>query len=1471
MRGLVLVLALASSSVFAGITVTNLQCGYWPGPLGVDDASPRLSWQLLANSPGQRGQLQTACRILVASSTNILANNQGDLWDSGQTNVTSPGILYGGIPLVSEQQVFWEVEVWDQNNQPSGWSSPATWSMGLLNPTNWLGSWISTTNNSALPVFQRQFVVQPGLGRALIYICGLGQYQLSANGMKVGSALLAPGWSMYPKTCLYDTLDITSYLTSGTNALGVMLGNGMYDVPVSSRYAKFTGSFGPPEVIAQIHLFYTNGTSQVIVSDTNWLTTSGPITFSSVYGGENYDARLLPSGWNQAGFNASAWSVPVVTNGPGGILRGQSHAAPPIEAVQTIQPVRTNTLSSSVIVYDLGQNAAIMPALTAHGQSGAVIQITPAETTNSDGSVNRTSVGGGAAYWQYTLAGTGSQTWSSLFFYHGCRYLEVQLTAASGSSQLPVMDNLQGVVIQSAVPPVGSFSCSIPLFDQTETLIRWAQRNNLISILTDCPHRERLGWLEEAHLNGPSLRYEFDMDKFSCCSLDAMADSQLGSGLVPDIAPEFTVFSGGFRDSPEWGSSVILVPWQQYQFTGDDTLLRRYYGAMTNYLAYLQTQASGYILSYGLGDWYDIGPAAEGYEQLTPLGVTATAYFYQDAQTLARIATEIGRLGDAANFSLLATNIAAAFNNDFYSAASGYYATGSQTAQAMPLELGMVNPTNQSSVLATLVANVKSQGSTTGEVGHRYLLRALTDAGRADIVYNIDNVTNYSPNAGGYGYMLSQGATSATEGWNADPSDSLDHFMWGQIIEWFYHDLAGIQSDPSAPGFRNVIIKPAFVGNVTWVDASYDSVAGLITSYWTLTNSQATVNVIIPPGATGKIYLPTLGTATNNLVIQESGVTIMQNGAVAGSATSVNFDDLEGAATQTYAVWAVGSGSYQFSYAVYPAPSGLSAVAGNAQVALSWNAAPNATGYNVKRATVSGGPYAVVGGGVIGTNFTDVVVTNGTKYYYVVSALRSNGESYNSAEISVTPTLPSSVPNYGFETPNIGTYQYDPSGGSWTFTAQSGANGSGIAANNSAFTSANSNAPQGFQVAFLQGAATVSQTLNGFLSGQNYAVTFAAAQRNYQQNGGQTWNVTINGTVVGSFAPPRAATSYTNYTASFTASAASQALAFVSTDIPGGDNTVFIDNVQISPLPPSPPAGLAATADNGFVVLAWNPVAGAASYNVKRSNAVGGAYASLFNTTLTNYTDIALANRVTYYYEVSALNSIGEGSNSAPAAATPGSQLLTGTIIGTPGSWDNLGNTISNVFDGNLNTFFDGPDATGDWAGLDFGGGVSNVITEILYCPRSGFASRMTNGVFQAANAADFGGASNLFTISAVSAQGVLTPQVITITNAFRYVRYIGPANGNCDVAEVQFYGWNPAVLPTSTAPPVLTWQNGGGQLQFTWPADHIGWVLQSQANPPGVGLTTNWVPVISSALTNQVSVPLNPTNGTVFFRLVYP
>ena len=766
--------------------------------------------------------------------------------------------------------------------------------MGLLNEADWQAKWIAAPTNHPTLLLRREFTVKPGLKRAIAHVCGLGQYEISVNGGKVGDDLLSPGWTKYDKTCLYDTHDLTTLLRKGTNAVGLVLGNGMYNVE-RGRYTKFTGSFGPLKAIAQLRLEYADGSVEIIGTDGQWRVKPGPISFSSIYGGEDYDARLEPRGWNKAGFDDSHWEQARAVDGPGGKLEGLSCAAPPLRAFNVLKPVKVTPLTNGATVYDLGQNAPIMPRLKVRGPAGSYVRITPAELVKPDGSVDRGSVGGGAAYWQYTLAGGGNETWSPKFFYHGCRYFQVELKSATDGDELPVVESLEGVVVHSASAPVGEFECSNELFNRIRTLVRWAQRANMVSVLTDCPHRERLGWLEQYHLNGPSLRYEFDLAQLFTKGMNDMADSQLANGLVPDIAPEYTMFSGGFRDSPEWGSAYVIVPWQQYEWTGDLELLRRHYDGMSRYVAYLGRRAANDIVSHGLGDWYDIGPRRPGVAQLTPLSLTATAFYFCDANILARTATLLGKTDDAKKSGELAARIRASFNREFFNATNQTYATGSQTANSIPLVMDLVEPANRPGVLNAMVADVQARGNaiTAGDVGYRYLLRALADGGRSDVIFDMNNQSDKP----GYGYQLKMGATSLTEAWNADRRSSQNHFMLGQIMEWFYHDLAGIGCDPTGPGYKKILIQPQPVGDVKWVRASYDSVHGEIAVDWKRADGNLTLKVAIPANTTATVFVPA-----------KPESKIMEGGVAAEQSAGVKFLRRE----NDRMVYSVGSGTYEF-------------------------------------------------------------------------------------------------------------------------------------------------------------------------------------------------------------------------------------------------------------------------------------------------------------------------------------------------------------------------------------------------------------------------------------------------------------------------------------------------------------------------------------------------------------------------------
>ena len=1061
-----LLAAFMASTRAAELEVYDLRCDSAENPLGVDSAPPRLSWQLASAGSDQR---QTAWQVLVAASAKALAADRGDLWDSGRrAGDDQLHVPYEGRALRSSEQVFWKVRAWDRDGQPSAWSAPATWTIGVLRPEEWCARWIthadllpwvrpkvgyrsadtaddtepkwlvvdlgqpqlittvrlypmrqvieeaqglplgfvieaantpdfanaaiiadhrqkpfvyaSTKDKTTVPTFaapgagvagryvrilttqlrrdgaqhylalsqieivaggrnvaagaavtakdsletapwsvasvtdgldvrganphenatllaRRDFRAKPDLKRALVHLSGLGHYELTVNGRRVGEDLLAPGWTNYEKTVLYDTHDVTALLREGANTLGVALAGGMYNVR-PGRYVKFESLFRPLTVIAQLRLDYTDGTTELVGTDERWRLAWGPITFANVFGGEDFDARRVPAGWDRPGFDDSAWQSATPTGGPGGELRGASHAAPPIRAHETLRPVAVKPLRPGVFIYDLGQNVSLMPRLRAHGPAGAVVKMIPGELLKADGSVDRTgsSRGTGEAWWSYTLAGrTGVEEWFPQFFYHGCRFLQVELTAPEGAV-LPVVDALEGVVVHTASEPAGEFACSHELFNRIRTLVRWAQRSNAVSLFTDCPHRERLGWLEQLHLNGPALRYEFDFTRLFAKTFDDMAAAQTADGLVPDIAPEYVIFSDDFRDSPEWGSAFLLAAWQHYEWTGDLTPFRRHYAAMVRYVDYLRRRSKDGLLAHGLGDWYDIGPKGSGRSQLTPLPVTATATYFEDLKTLAAAARLLGRTDDARRLAAESETVRQAFNRALFDAAKGSYATGSQCANALPLVFGMVEPDQRARVLAALVQDVQAHGLTAGDVGYRYLLRALADGGRSDVVFALNNQSDKP----GYGYQLAHGATSLTEAWNAGFRSSQNHFMLGQITEWFYHDLAGIQPDPAGPGFKRIIIRPAVVGDLTWVKASYASPRGPIKVSWRCEGETFALEVDIPPGATATVCVP----CEESAVVRE-GV----GDTSAEQRPSVRRVGRENGAT----MFAVGSGRYSFS------------------------------------------------------------------------------------------------------------------------------------------------------------------------------------------------------------------------------------------------------------------------------------------------------------------------------------------------------------------------------------------------------------------------------------------------------------------------------------------------------------------------------------------------------------------------------
>ncbi|SDS91609.1 Alpha-L-rhamnosidase N-terminal domain-containing protein [Paenibacillaceae bacterium GAS479] len=860
--------------------IESLRVEYAANPIAVHTHQPRFSWGFRCSRHNER---QTAFQIVVVDGTESSDSWQFPLWDSGKIDSEqNEAIEYAGPQLLSGQRYFWKVRAWDRSGAASNYSEIGTWEMALLHAEDWHGvkwigvternqqEWIGASGDGAksggLPIFRHQFQLNAEIKRAKIYLCGLGQFELRLNGEKVSDAVLSPGWTNYDRTCLYSAFDVTEQLQAGSNAVGILLGNGFYNV-AGGRYAKYLGSYGLPKLIFQLRAELNDGTIVRICSDESWSVSSSPVTFSCMYGGEDYNALLEQDGWDQADFAADErWKPASLVNAPDGVLQGET--APPMKVMRRFAAELLPEGPKGTYVYDFKQNFSGWMKIAVQGPPGATVTLTPSELLDDSGAADQERTMGGPTYFSYTLKGGGEEIWAPRFTYTGFRYVQVKgaipvemqsCTDSDGAEELPLLLRIEGEMIYPDVETAGSFQSSNEMWNRTHEIINWAILSNMKSILTDCPHREKLGWLEQVHLMGPSIMYNYNVAGLYRKIIGDMRDDQTKEGLIPDIAPEFTVFEGAFRDSPEWGAAYVLATWYAYNWYGDSRLLEENFNGMKRYVEYLSSKADGYIVRHGLGDWCDVGPDP-GFAQNTPVPLTATATYYYAADTMGKISALTGRPDEAACFEELAENIKSAFNEHFWNGEKSYYATGSQTSNAFPLAVGLVPNEIRDIVGDQLVADIRAHGNhlTGGDVGFRYLLMALLKLDYPGIVSSILNQTD-DPS---YGFQLLHGATTLTERWDGPTAGhSQNHFMLGHAEEWFYAGLAGIRIpyEGQSDSRRTVRIAPRFVDGIDWVKAHHVLSQGRVEVSWARTDSKRlTLHVQLPVNTTALIELADL-------------------------------------------------------------------------------------------------------------------------------------------------------------------------------------------------------------------------------------------------------------------------------------------------------------------------------------------------------------------------------------------------------------------------------------------------------------------------------------------------------------------------------------------------------------------------------------------------------------------------------------
>lgn len=858
------------------LLVENLKCEYKENPVGIETANPRLTWQVTSS---EINGSQKAYQLIAGTDSMEVARESGNIWNSGKVNsAQSLNIPFQGETLESGKKYFWKVKVWDENNQVSPWSETASWEMGLLAKSNWDGAkWIAYENldpelrlvpgvhgngdnlkekalqRPVIPLFRKSFQISKEISSAVLSVSGLGHYDAFINGEKVGDAFLAPGWTDYDKTVLYNTYNVTPMLQKGENVLGAIVGNGFYNIN-RERYRKLVIAYGMPEMTAHLQLQYTDGSSETIISDKSWKTAPSPITFTSIYGGEDYNATLEQPGWNKAGFDDSTWKTVLISDGPEGKLTAEQEY--PVKVMEVIPVKKITPLKNGSFLYDFGQNASGIVELSVQGKKNQEVKLWPSELINPDSTFNQRATGS-PYYYAYTLSGNGTETWQPRFTYYGFRYVQVFGAVPEGDANpndLPVIKKMNFLHTRNSAPENGAFTCSNERLNQIHTLIDWAIKSNFQSVLTDCPHREKLGWLEQTHLMGNGVHFRYDNYHLYRRLILDMIDDQTSDGLIPDIAPQYVEFVGGFRDSPEWGSAGVILPYLLYQWYGDTQIIDTAWPMMMKYITYLKNKSNNHLLNYGLGDWFDLGPNRPGVAQLTPVSLTATAIYYYDVKLLAEMAS-IKQKPEEKALQAWAGEIRKRFNAEFFNPETKVYSSGSQTAMSMPYCFGIVDNKYKEQVFENLVDSIKANNKalTAGDVGFHYLIEALTKGGASQLIYEMINRDDVP----GYGFQLKKGATALTESWAALENVSNNHLMLGHVMEWFYAGLAGIQQAENSVAYKEIEIKPVFVEGLSFVKGSFNSPYGKIRSEWEKTDGNIQMEIEIPFNTTAKIYLPT--------------------------------------------------------------------------------------------------------------------------------------------------------------------------------------------------------------------------------------------------------------------------------------------------------------------------------------------------------------------------------------------------------------------------------------------------------------------------------------------------------------------------------------------------------------------------------------------------------------------------------------
>jgi len=843
-------------------------------PLGIDALSPRFSWQI---ESGQRGILQSAYQIVVAESPENLSSENNLMWNSGMVEAgTSVLIPYQGKELMSAKTYFWKVKVWT-NKGDSKWSLPAAWTMALLDSSLWKANWIgldSTMNSGKLTTktrlsaryLRKEFTLTSKVANARLYISGLGLYECYINGLKINNDIFAPTATDYSKRVNYNVFDVGKFLNDSQNTIGVILGNGRF---FSMRMGNIPGGqpldgpaiehYGFPKLLMQLDIDYENGEAVSILSDTSWkITTNGPIVANNEFDGEEYNANLELPGWNSNGFNDSNWMPAQKVDAPSGKLVAQLN--PNITTMQEIKAVAVARLAEDRYIVDMGQNMVGWVAVNLKGKKDKAVSLRYAETLHKDGNVYMANIRGARTTDIYTPAINGAFSYEPRFAYHGFRYLEI-----TGIDYLPSVNDFVGKVNYDEMAGIGTFVCSDSTLNQIYKNACWGIMGNYRSMPTDCPQRdERMGWLGDRATGCFGESFIFENQLLYAKWAQDIHDSQKESGSLPDVAPAYWPF---YSDNITWPAAFIHVNNMLYEQFGDITPVKLHYDSMKKWIRYMQDNyMKDYIITKDqYGDWC-MPPEnlniilSKDPNRITDGEILSTSFFYNILTIMAKYAGILNNSADQKQFLDLSGKVKSAYNDKFFQEDKAQYGNNTVTANIISLMQGLVPTEYEQKVFDNLSARIDGEFNShvsVGLIGIQFLMRGLTEYGRSDLAYRIATNRTYPS----WGYMIDNGATTIWELWNgntADPAmNSGNHVMLlGDLLSWYYEDLAGIKTDKEEVGFKKIIMNPVFPKGLEFVNASHESPYGIIKSEWKKAGEDLIWKISIPANTSALVSFP---------------------------------------------------------------------------------------------------------------------------------------------------------------------------------------------------------------------------------------------------------------------------------------------------------------------------------------------------------------------------------------------------------------------------------------------------------------------------------------------------------------------------------------------------------------------------------------------------------------------------------------